>query len=571
MATFRRNLYIGLLCWLIIANFWNTTALHANREVRVYDREMLLSLRDFSTDTTTLLADLPEELKNPGTYHPRYEGIKSGEKKRGPRRRGRRGGVRQRLRRRGSRPPLPSVILCNVRSLKNKIEELRLLTGTCFEYRESCLLTVTETWLHPDVPSSLVELNGFALVRADRSYESGKVRGGGVCIYIKDEWCRQYKVKEITCNPDVEYLCVTLRPFYLPREFGNIIICAVYVPPSGNAGRAAAQVVECVHKQLQHTPDAPVLILGDFNHLPSLWKTAIIVPVPKIAVPKENNDYRPVALTSNVMKCFEKLMVRELKINTGNLLDPYQFAYKNNRSCDDAVLTAVHNILQHLEDPKAYARLLFIDFSSAFNTLMPHILLKKLSQWSINPYIIRWYHAFLSERTQQVRVNHTLSHKRIINTGAPQGCVSSPILFTLYTNDCTSSHPNTLIIKFSDDTAILGLMNTNMDSAVFKSQVENFVHWCDDHHLIINVKKTEEVIFDPGHLGDHTPLCIHGTEVTQVHSYKYLGVHIDSNLAWDVHKCGNATVSAKKILLKSGRKYGRRSNGGGVTIRVSDQ
>jgi len=56
-----------------------------------------------------------------------------------------------------------------------------------------------------------------------------------------------------------------MRPFYLPREFGSVIVCAVYVPPSGNAVKAAKCMVDCVHQQLQYSPEAPVFILGDFN------------------------------------------------------------------------------------------------------------------------------------------------------------------------------------------------------------------------------------------------------------------------------------------------------------------
>lgn len=135
---------------------------------------------------------------------------------------------------------------------------------------------------------------------------------------------------------------------------------------------------------------APVFQRSLDSHIvPSPWKTATISPVPKTHVPKENNDYRPIALTSNVMKCLEKLIVRELKSNIKNQFDHHQFAYKNNRRTDDAILTAVHLILQHLENPKAYARLLFVDFSSAFNTRQPHILLNKFTQLSVNPYIIR--------------------------------------------------------------------------------------------------------------------------------------------------------------------------------------
>lgn len=138
---------------------------------------------------------------------------------------------------------------------------------------------------------------------------------------------------------------------------------------------------------------------------------AIIIPVPKKPCPMENNDFRPVALTSIVMKSFESIMAGNLRSEVQHLLDPYQFAYNDGRSTDDALNTTTHFILQHLENPTAYARLMFMDFSSAFNTILPQVLLNKLKQMEVNPYIIRWYHAFVIGRQQQVRVNLTLSFK----------------------------------------------------------------------------------------------------------------------------------------------------------------
>ena len=128
-----------------------------------------------------------------------------------------------------------------------------------------------------------------------------------------------------------------------------------------------------------------------------------------------------------------------------------QFAYRQGRGTDDAVNTVVHLILKHLDKPKAYARLLFIDFSLAFNLIQPHTLLTKLTKMNVNPYIIKWYN-FFSNR-QSAAVNQTLSQTVVTNTGAPQGCVSSPILYILYTNDCTSSNTNNY--TFSDDPVFL--------------------------------------------------------------------------------------------------------------------
>ncbi len=127
-------------------------------------------------------------------------------------------------------------------------------------------MAFTETWFGKDVPDNLIQIEGFSHVRLDRDANSGKTKGGCVCIFIRDSWCRNIAIREKICNPDLELLCVTLRPHYLPREFTNIFVCPVYIPPSGNVNRAAKQITDCVHHLLQSKPDAPMLILGNFNH-----------------------------------------------------------------------------------------------------------------------------------------------------------------------------------------------------------------------------------------------------------------------------------------------------------------
>ena len=90
---------------------------------------------------------------------------------------------------------------------------------------------------------------------------------------------------------------------------------------------------------------------------------------------------------------------------------------------------------------------MFIDFSSAFNSIHPDILLRKLALLGVNPLIIRWYFSFLTKRPQRVRFNDVFSEEALSSTGVPQGTVSSSFLFTLYTNDYVSSDPNQYVIK----------------------------------------------------------------------------------------------------------------------------
>lgn len=153
----------------------------------------------------------------------------------------------------------------------------------------------------------------------------------------------------------------------------------------------------------------------------------------------------------------------------------------------------------------------------------------------MNPVIIQWYYSFLTDRTQRVKVNDSLSQVKYCSTGVPQGCVSSPVLFTLYTNECSNRHPQNCILKYSDDTAILSLLKKQDSSSIYYSEISSFIDWCDVNFLKVNTKKTEEIIFDPKGIGDHMPVFVHNQEIAQVKSCKYLGVYIDKSLTWDTH------------------------------------
>ena len=112
--------------------------------------------------------------------------------------------------------------------------------------------------------------------------------------------------------------------------------------------------------------------------IPVSWKTSKIIPVPKSSSVSQMNDLRPVALTSIPMKCLERLVLKSVLPLCAPHLDQRQFAYKADRSVEDAILYFTNNVYQHLDKPKGYVRTLFIDFSSAFNTIQPHILIPKL-------------------------------------------------------------------------------------------------------------------------------------------------------------------------------------------------
>ncbi len=194
---------------------------------------------------------------------------------------------------------------------------------------------------------------------------------------------------------------------------------------------------------------------------PTNLKSTTIIPVSKKSPVSCLNDYRPIALTPIMMKCFERLVMQKIKNSLPNTLDPLQFAYRPNRSTDDAISSTLNLALTHLENKDSYVRMLFIDFSSAFNTIIPQQLINKLNLLGLNNSLCNWILDFLTGRPQSVRVGHNTSSTTTLSTGAPQGCVLSPLLFTLLTHDCTAKFSSNHIIKFADDTTVVGLISNN--------------------------------------------------------------------------------------------------------------
>ena len=139
--------------------------------------------------------------------------------------------------------------------------------------------------------------------------------------------------------------------------------------------------------------------------------------------------------------------------------------------------------------------MLFIDFSSAFNTIVPSKLIIKLETLGLDPALSNWVLGFLMGRPQVGNVGNNISTSLIVNTGAPQGCVLSPLLYSLFTHHYIAMHASNSFIKFADDTSVVGLISYN-DEPAYREEVRALGVWCQENNLTLNVNKTKEMIVD---------------------------------------------------------------------------
>ncbi|TWW80236.1 hypothetical protein D4764_01G0000510 [Takifugu flavidus] len=244
------------------------------------------------------------------------------------------------------------------------------------------------------------------------------------------------------------------------------------------------------------------------QRIPVLWKTSCLVPVPKKTHPVAPSDYRPIALTSHIMKVMERLVLSHLRPLVSPFQDLLQFAYQPKVGVDDAVIYLLQRAYSSLDrlnttssfkehaDRQLHSKGIAIQhFSSAFNTIQARLLRTKLEKMQMDAPLVSWIEDYLTSRPQFVRLRSCVSDPLMSNTGAPQGTVLSPFLFTTYTADFQyhsetchlQYHSETCHLqKYSDDTVIVGCVENGQEDE-YRDLVESCVRWSRENLLQLNL------------------------------------------------------------------------------------
>ena len=258
------------------------------------------------------------------------------------------------------------------------------------------------------------------------------------------------------------------------------------------------------------------------------WRKMLVVFIPKTGTGK----LRPISLTSNLCKLFERLVQRRVVHITehGDWIPPNQYGLRRGRSSLDRVTAVVCDLLSGFGAGKS-SFALALDLKGAFNAILLAELFKQLHNLRLPGRLINFI-SFLTAR-HNLFFSSTDSNPRVCGVGVPQGGVLSLILFNLHLRLLNEFLPPDVRAAMYADDLLLYVRGTDTTRALglLESAVDSLTPWFRGLGLSISIPKSQLCVFSRARHGlSDISIRAGDTSISYQPSLKYLGVILDARL-----------------------------------------
>ena len=224
--------------------------------------------------------------------------------------------------------------------------------------------------------------------------------------------------------------------------------------------------------------------------IPGVLKTANIVPIFKGGDRTEAKNYRPVALTSHLIKIFERIIREKITffLETTGKLNKNQHGFRAGRSCLSQLIEHYDDIIAAIERKHNFD-VIYTDFAKAFDKCDHGIIAHKIREAGITGNLGRWLYNFLDGRNQKVVVQGMASQESEVLSSVPQGTVLAPILFLILLSDIDKDIIEAFVKSFADDTKIGKEIEEQKHITMLQNCIIKIFEWAEENNMQFNSEK----------------------------------------------------------------------------------
>ena len=293
------------------------------------------------------------------------------------------------------------------------------------------------------------------------------------------------------------------------------------------------------------------------GHIPEELKLQFISPIFKKGNKTDPANYRPVSITSHIIKVFERVLRNNIVdyLESGGIFPDSQHGFRRMRSCLTQLLEHVDYVYKCLNDGNE-VDIIYLDYSKAFDKVDHRILLAKLKHYGITGKLFTWIECFLSNRLQAVVVDGKKSTFQEVKSGVPQGTVLGPVFFILYVIDMILKLKSSKPLAFADDTKLLHQIIDMLCKCMLQTDLDRVVNWSLDNNMVLHQDKFEVMNFclNNSLLLRNLPFTAElrqyttpdGNILQPTSSVRDLGIYISDDCSWSL-QINNVVTDAHKI------------------------
>ncbi|CAL4216515.1 unnamed protein product, partial [Meganyctiphanes norvegica] len=275
----------------------------------------------------------------------------------------------------------------------------------------------------------------------------------------------------------------------------------------------------------------------DEGKIPEIFKLAYVAPIHKGGSRQKPEQYRPVSLTSHVMKVFERVikknimhhLIKHQQINKG------KHGFVPGRSTQTQLLAHYNDIYEALMEGKRIDTV-FLDFAKAFDKVDHEILLEKVRMHKISGKLGKWIRVFLKDRKFVVAANGCMSEEENVMSGVPQGTVLAAILYVIMISDIDENVKACIVRSFADDTRVSKKISSEEDKETMQEDLDYIYKWASENLMKFNTNKFEQMAHGNTESIELEPYkSPSGDEIQIKNTAKYLGVLATNDLLFKDH------------------------------------